>query len=130
VRLHHVGIAVLDLDESIEMYASLLGGAVTHRTKSEQEGLEAALLRLGDVELELMAATREDSPVGKFLARRGPGVHHLAYAVGDIEAKLAEMREAGYELIDAVPRVGIHGVRIAFVHPKSVGGVLTELVEA
>ena len=130
MRIHHVGIAVNDLDESIEMYRTLFGARLTHRTTNEKEGLEAALVRLDDIELELMSATREDSPVGKFLAKRGPGVHHLAYAVGDIEAKLEEARAAGLELIDSKPRIGMHGARVAFVHPKSVGGVLTEFVEA
>ncbi|MGA7910083.1 MAG: methylmalonyl-CoA epimerase [Candidatus Dormiibacterota bacterium] len=130
IRIHHVGIAVADLDQSIELYRSVFGAEVVDRMANEKEGLEAAFLRLGDSELELMAALREDSPVGKFLARRGPGLHHVAYAVTDIRKSLKEARAAGLELIDAEPRIGMHGVRIAFVHPKSAGGVLTELVEA
>jgi len=130
MRIHHVGVAVIDLDESIRMYGSMFGATLVHRATIEVEGMEAALLRLGDLELELLTATREESPVGKFLAKRGPGVHHIAYAVGDIESKLEEARAAGLELIDSEPRIGIHGVRIAFVHPKSMGGVLTEFVEA
>lgn len=128
-RIHHVGVAVADLDDSITLYQTALGAELVHRATSEKEGLEAAFLRVGDGEVELMAALREDSPVGKFVARRGPGLHHVAYAVTDIEAALAGARAAGCELIDSEPRVGLHGARIAFVHPKSLGGVLTELVE-
>jgi methylmalonyl-CoA epimerase len=128
-RLHHVGVAVADLDESIELYRDTFGAELVHRTANEKEGLEAAFLRVGDGEIELMSALREDSPVGKFLARRGPGLHHVAYGVADIDAALANARAAGLELIDAEPRMGMHGTRIAFVHPKSVGGVLTEFVE-
>jgi methylmalonyl-CoA/ethylmalonyl-CoA epimerase len=129
-RIHHVGVAVTDLDGSIELYRSAFGAELVHRAVSDQEGLEAALLRTGDGEVELMSATRDDSPVGKFLARRGPGLHHVAYAVEDIEGALAAARAAGVDVIDAEPRIGLHGRRIAFLHPKSVGGVLTELVEA
>jgi len=130
MRIHHVGVAVANLDESIELYRTLFDAELVHRARNEKEGLEAAFLRVGDGEVELMSPTREDSPVGKFVARRGPGLHHVAYAVGDIEASLAGAREAGLELIDAQPRMGMHGSRIAFVHPKSVGGVLTEFVES
>jgi methylmalonyl-CoA/ethylmalonyl-CoA epimerase len=128
-RIHHVGVAVTDLDESIRIYSSAFGAELVHRALNESEGLEAAFVRTGEGEVELMRATREDSPVGKFVARRGPGLHHVAYAVSDIVEALAAARAAGLELIDEVPRVGMHGGRIAFVHPKSVGGVLTELVE-
>jgi methylmalonyl-CoA/ethylmalonyl-CoA epimerase len=129
-RIHHVGIAVADLEESIRLYHAALGAELLHRARNEKEGLEAAFLRVGDSELELMAALREDSPVGKFVAKRGPGLHHVAYAVTDIEKALADARAAGLELIDAEPRMGMHGSRIAFVHPKSMNGVLTEFVEA
>jgi methylmalonyl-CoA/ethylmalonyl-CoA epimerase len=129
-RIHHVGVAVTDLDEAIRLYETAFGAEVVHRATSEKEGLEAALIRTGAGEVELMSAIREDSPVGKFLARRGAGLHHVAYAVDDIEQALAEARAAGVELIDAEPRVGLNGKRIAFLHPKSMGGVLTELVEA
>ena len=129
-RIHHVGVAVRDLDESIRVYESALGAQLVHRATNEKEGLEAAFLRVGDGEVELMAALREDSPVGKFMAKRGPGLHHVAYAVTDIEKALADARTSGLELIDTEPRIGMHGTRIAFLHPKSVGGVLTELVEA
>jgi methylmalonyl-CoA/ethylmalonyl-CoA epimerase len=127
--IHHVGIAVADLDESIGLYRSALGAELVHRERNESEGLEAAFLRTGAGEVELMAATRAESPVGKFLAKRGPGLHHVAYGVTDIGQALDEMRAAGAELIDAAPRRGMHGSLIAFVHPKTMGGVLTELVE-
>jgi methylmalonyl-CoA/ethylmalonyl-CoA epimerase len=129
IGIHHVGVAVADLDESIRLYRNALGAELVHRAASETEGLEAALLRVGDGEIELMAALRADSPVGKFIAKRGPGLHHVAYGVTDIDAALAAARETGLELIDTEPRVGLHGRRIAFVHPKSMGGVLTEFVE-
>jgi methylmalonyl-CoA/ethylmalonyl-CoA epimerase len=128
-RIHHIGVAVADLDESIRLYTSALGAELVHRATNEKEGLEAAFLRVGDGEIELMSALREDSPVGKFVAKRGPGLHHVAYGVADLDGALAEARAAGLELIDSEPRVGMHGTRIAFVHPKSLGGVLTELVE-
>jgi len=129
-RIHHVGVAVADLDESIRIYQNALGAQLVHRATNEREGLEAAFLRVGDGEVELMAALRDDSPVGKFMAKRGPGLHHVAYAVTDIDEALADARTSGLELIDSEPRIGMHGTRIAFLHPKSVGGVLTELVEA
>jgi len=128
-RIHHIGVAVADLDESIRLYRNALGAELVHRAASETEGLEAALLRIGDSEIELMAPLRDDSPVGKFIAKRGPGLHHVAYGVTDIDAALAAARETGLELIDTEPRVGLNGRRIAFVHPKSMGGVLTEFVE-
>lgn len=129
MQLHHVGIAVADLDQSIDLYRTMFGAELIHRAKSEKDGLEAAFLKVGDAELELMAPLREDSPVGKFVAKRGPGMHHVAFGVEDIEQALANARAEGLELIDAEPRMGMHGSRIAFVHPKSVGGVLTEFVE-
>jgi methylmalonyl-CoA epimerase len=130
VKLHHVGVAVDDMDVAIALYQNAFGAELVFRAVSESEGLEAAFLRAGSGEIELMHATREDSPVGKFVAKRGPGLHHVAYAVGDIEDALAQARNAGLQLIDETPRKGMHGTRIAFIHPQSVGGVLTELVEA
>ena len=127
--IHHFGVAVTDLDAAIELYRAALGAKLVHRASSENDGLEAAFLRVGDGELELMAPLRDDSPVGKFLAKRGPGLHHVAYGVSDIVEALADARAAGLELIDAEPRMGMHGSRIAFVHPKSMNGVLTEFVE-
>ena len=125
-----MGIAVSDLDESIALYRSMFGAELVDRKANEKEGLAAAFMRMGDSELELMAPMRDDSPVGKFLAKRGPGLHHVAYAVPDIAQALEAARASGLELIDAEPRMGMHGSRIAFIHPKSAGGVLTELVEA
>ena len=128
-RIHHIGVAVADLDASIRLYTAALGAQLVHRAANEKEGLEAAFLRVGDGEIELMSPLRDDSPVGKFMAKRGPGLHHVAYGVTDIDESLAEARAAGLELIDSEPRVGMHGTRIAFVHPKSLEGVLTELVQ-
>jgi methylmalonyl-CoA epimerase len=130
MRLHHVGVAVDNLDSAIEMYTTNFGAALTHRAANEADGLEAAFLQMGDAEIELLASLREGSTVGRFLARRGPGLHHVAYVVPDVKRALADAQAAGMELIDQVPRVGLHGVPIGFVHPKSVGGVLTEFVEA
>jgi methylmalonyl-CoA epimerase len=129
LRLDHVGVVVTNLDEAIARYASLFGMRVTHRAGNEQLGIVAAFLEMGGAELELIAPTRGDSMVSKFLADRGPGLHHLAYAVPDIKKALADARSQGLELVDEEPRIGLHGVPIAFIHPKSVGGVLTELVE-
>ena len=128
-RIHHVGVAVTDMEEAIRLYTSSFGAQLVQRTASESDGLEAAFLKTGDGEVELLRPTRDESPVGKFLARRGPGLHHVAYAVADIDSALTAARAAGLELIDAQPRVGLHGSRIAFLHPRTLGGVLTELVE-
>lgn len=119
-----------DLDESIGLYTTVFGAVLNHRSTSESEGQETALLRAGEVELELMKPLRADSAVGRFVARRGPGMHHVAFAVSDIKKALSEAQEAGLQLIDTEPRIGVHGSPIAFVHPKSVGGVLTEFVES
>jgi methylmalonyl-CoA epimerase len=129
LKLDHVGVVVTDLDDAIALYTSVLGMRVTHRAGNEQLGIVAAFLEMGGAELELIAPTRGDSMVSKFLADRGPGLHHLAYAVPDIRQALAEAKSQGLELIDEEPRIGLHGVPIAFIHPKSVGGVLTEFVE-
>ena len=128
-QIHHVGVAVADLDASIELYRRALGAELVHRATSESEGIDVALLRVGNDEVELMSPLRDDSPVGKFMAKRGPGLHHVAYGVSDIDVALNEARAAGLELIDSQPLVGLNGRRIAFVHPKSMAGVLTELVE-
>jgi methylmalonyl-CoA epimerase len=128
-KIHHVGIAVADLDESIELYRAALGAELVGRARNERDGIEAAFLHTGTGEVELLSATRPESPVGKFLAKHGPGLHHVAYGVTDIAQALADARAAGLELIDSEPRIGLHGSLIAFVHPKSLGGVLTEFVE-
>ena len=129
MRIHHVGIAVDDLESAIELYGVAFGAQLAHRATNEKDGLTAAFLRAGDAEVELLQPLREDTPVGKFLAKRGPGLHHIAVAVPDIEKAMAQARAQGLEMIDKEPRIGLHGTRIAFVHPKSLGGVLTEFVE-
>jgi methylmalonyl-CoA epimerase len=129
MKLDHVGVVVNDLEDAIAMYTSIFGVRVTHRAGNERLGIDAAFLDLGNTELELIAPTRGESMVSKFLADRGPGLHHLAYAVPDIMQALADARAQGLELIDEEPRIGLHGLPIAFIHPKSVGGVLTEYVE-
>lgn len=129
MKLHHVGVAVEDLDAAIDLYTKNFGAELTHRARNDADGLAAAFLQMGEAEIELLASIREDSTVGKFLAKRGPGLHHVAYAVADISRALADAQAAGLELIDSMPRMGMHGVPIAFVHPRSVGGVLTEFVE-
>ena len=129
MKIHHVGVAVEDLEAAIELYTNNFGAELTHRASNEKDGLTAAFLRAGEAEVELIQPLREDTPVGKFLANRGPGLHHIAIAVKDIHKAIAEARANGLEMIDQEPRIGLHGTRIAFVHPKSVGGVLTEFVE-
>ncbi len=129
MKIHHVGVAVDDLEAAIEIYTKHFGAELVKRASNEKDGLAAAFLRAGEAEVELLAPLREDTPVGKFLAKRGPGLHHIAVAVPDIDAAIADARAQGLEMIDQEPRIGLHGTRIAFVHPKSVGGVLTEFVE-
>ena len=123
-----MGVAVADLDEALESYERLFGGRLEHRARVEDQGVEAASLRVGDARVELLAALGEDTPVGRFLAKRGPGMHHVAYEVADVGAALAELAADGAELIDTVPRRGMFGLEVAFVHPDSVHGVLTEVV--
>ena len=129
MTLDHVGVVVTDLEGAIALYTSVFGMRVTHRAGNEHLGIVAAFLDMGGAEVELIAPTRSDSMVSKFLADRGPGLHHVAYTVPDIRKALADAKSQGLELIDEEPRVGLHGVPIAFIHPRSVGGVLTELVE-
>ena len=126
--VHHVGIAVADLDEAIATYTRLFGAELELRTRVEEQGLEAAGLRLGDGRVELLAPLAGDTPVGRFLASRGPGMHHVAYAVDDIRAALAELKGRGVQLVDDEPRHGVFGHEIAFLHPDAVHGVLTEVV--
>jgi len=128
-RIDHTGVAVDDLDAAIKLYEGVFGMPLVHREVVAEQGVEAVLLDVGDGHVELLSPLGEDTPVGKFLARNGPGLHHVAYAVGDIEAALAELAEAGVELIDRTPRIGIRGSRVAFLHPRSTGGVLTEIVQ-
>jgi methylmalonyl-CoA epimerase len=126
--IHHVGVAVADLDEAVRTYERLFGGRLEHRARVGDQGVEAASMRIGDSRVELLAALGDDSPVGKFIAKRGPGMHHLAYEVDDVASALADLAEQGAELIDVVPREGLFGLEVAFVHPESVHGILSEVV--
>jgi len=126
--VHHVGVAVADLGEAISSYERLFGAELAGRQTQEQQGVEAASLVVGDGHVELLAALAPDTAVGRFLARRGPGMHHVAYEVDDISAELARLEGEGARLIDATPRRGLFGTEVAFVHPESVHGVLSELV--
>jgi methylmalonyl-CoA/ethylmalonyl-CoA epimerase len=123
-------MAVVDLDDAVQTYERLLGGRVEHRERVEEQGVEAASVRIGESRVELLAALGEDTPVGKFLANRGPGMHHVAYEVADLGAALHELAGDGAELIDPEPRRGMFGLQVAFVHPDSVHGVLTEVVSS
>ena len=128
-RIDHTGVAVDDLDAAIKLYRDILGMPLVHREVVTEQGVEAVLLDVGEGHVELLSPLGEETPVGKFLAARGPGLHHVAYAVGDIEATLAELAGKGIELIDETPRTGIRQSRVAFLHPRSTGGVLTEIVQ-
>jgi methylmalonyl-CoA/ethylmalonyl-CoA epimerase len=128
-RIDHIGVAVSDLDAAVRLYAEQFDMHEAHRETVEDQGVEAVLLDVGEGHVELVKPLSEDSGVGKFLAKRGPGIHHVAYACDDIEETLAAVREAGLQLIDKQPRRGIRDSRVAFLHPKSTGGVLTEIVE-
>jgi methylmalonyl-CoA/ethylmalonyl-CoA epimerase len=127
--IDHVGIAVEEIDAALGAYGETLGLALVHRETVAEQGVEAALLDVGESHVELVAPLSADSAVGRFLARRGPGLHHVAYRVEDIEAELERLVAGGARLIDERPRTGIRGSRVAFVHPSSTGGVLTELVQ-
>jgi methylmalonyl-CoA epimerase len=126
--VHHVGLAVEDLDGALDTYERFFGARLEHRSRVEEQGVEAASIRVGESRLELLGALGEDTPVGRFLANRGPGMHHVAYEVEDIRAALAQLEDAGAELIDEAPRRGMFGLEVAFVHPDSVHGVLSEVV--
>jgi methylmalonyl-CoA epimerase len=128
-RIDHVGVAVDDLDAAIQLHEGALGMPLVHRETVEEQGVEAVLFDVGEGHIELLSPLGEDTPVGKFLARKGPGLHHVAYAVTDIEAALAALADRGIELIDSTPRTGIRQSRVAFLHPRSTGGVLTEIVQ-
>jgi methylmalonyl-CoA/ethylmalonyl-CoA epimerase len=128
LAVHHVGLAVEDLDDALRTYERLFGAKLEHRSRVEEQGVEAASIRVGESRLELLGALDEETPVGRFLAKRGPGMHHVAYEVKDIRAALAHLSEAGAELIDETPRRGMFGLEVAFVHPDSVHGVLSEVV--
>ena len=126
--IHHLGVAVTDLEEAIATYTRLFGGTLEHRDLVPEQGVEAASVLVGASRIELLAPIAQDTPVGRFLAKRGPGLHHVAYEVADVGAALADLAAAGAELIDTVPRPGLFGLQVAFVHPDAVHGVLTEVV--
>jgi methylmalonyl-CoA/ethylmalonyl-CoA epimerase len=129
-RMDHLGIAVEGLAPALERYRKTFAMELVHREVIADQGVEVALLEVGDEHIELLAPLAQDTPVGRFLARRGPGMHHIAYRVGDIDATLAELRARDVEMIDTEPRLGIRASRVAFVHPRATGGVLTEIVQA
>jgi methylmalonyl-CoA/ethylmalonyl-CoA epimerase len=126
--IHHVGMAVADLDEAVDTYERLFGSTVEQRATVEDQGVEAASMRVGDGRVELMASLGVETPVGKFLAKRGPGMHHVAYEVADLPTALRDLADRGAELIDEAPRPGLFGLQVAFVHPDAAHGVLSELV--
>ena len=128
-RIDHVGVAVEDLEAAIALYEGRLDLALVHREVVEEQGVEAVLLDVGENHVELLAPLGPETPVGRFLAKRGPGLHHVAYQVPDAEAALDALRAQGVALLDETPRTGIRGSRVAFVHPRSTGGVLTEIVQ-
>lgn len=128
-RIDHVGVAVEDLDAAIALYERDLAIELVHRETVSEQGVEAVLLDVGENHVELLAPLGPDTPVGRFLARKGPGLHHVAYQTADIDAELERLRSAGLRLIDERPRTGIRGSRVAFLHPAATGGVLTEIVE-
>jgi methylmalonyl-CoA/ethylmalonyl-CoA epimerase len=129
-RIDHIGVAVEDLDEAIELYTERLGMPLQHRETVEEQGVEAVLVGVGESHVELLRPLGAETAVGRYLARNGPGLHHVAYGTDDIDSALEAVRAAGLRLIDERPRRGIRNSRVAFLHPKSTGGVLTELVEA
>jgi len=129
-KIDHIGVAVEDIDAALELYETSFEMTVAHRETVESQGVEAALLDVGDGHVELMQPLAPDTPIGKFLDRKGPKLHHVAYAVDDIDLTLEKLSAAGLELIDGKARTGIRGSRVAFIEPRSTGGVLTEIVEA
>ena len=126
--IHHLGVAVADLDEAVDTYERLFGAHLEHRETVPDQGVEAASLRIGEGRVELLASLGEETPVGKFLAKRGPGMHHVAYEVDDVGEALGELAAEGAELIDDRPKRGLFGLEVAFVHPDAVHGVLAEIV--
>ena len=128
-QIDHVGVAVEDLEAAIALHEQTYGLALAHREVVEEQGVEAVLLDAGESHVELLRPLQPDTAVGRFLASRGPGLHHVAYRVDDIDAALDALRDRGLQLIDETPRAGIRASRVAFVHPRSTGGVLTEIVQ-
>ncbi len=128
-RIYHLGYAVHDLEAAARFYEKNFGARPSEPEVVEEQGIVATMFRVGESQIELVQPTRPDSPVGKFLEKRGEGFHHVAFQVEDLEAALAELERIGVDLVDESPRIGAGGTRMAFVHPKSAFGVLTELVE-
>lgn len=126
--IHHLGVAVEDLDEAVTTYERIFGARLEHRETVPDQGVEAACLKVGEGRVELLASLGEETPVGKFLIKRGPGMHHVAYEVADVRTALGELAEQGVELVDEEPRQGLFGLEVAFLHPDAVDGVLSELV--
>ena len=126
--IHHLGVAVEDLDEALSTYERLLGARLEHRARVPDQGVEAAAVRVGEGRVELLEPLDADTPVGRLVAKRGPGMHHVAYEVEDVAAAVMRLAEAGAELIDEHPREGLFGLQVSFIHPESVHGVLTEVV--
>jgi methylmalonyl-CoA/ethylmalonyl-CoA epimerase len=126
--IHHLGVAVDDLDEAVTTYERIFGARLEHRETVPEQGVEAASLKVGEGRVELLASLGAETPVGKFLTKRGPGMHHVAYEVSDVRAAIDELAEEGVELVDEKPRHGLFGLEVAFLHPDAVHGVLAELV--
>ena len=126
--IHHLGVAVEDLDEAVNTYERIFGAQLEHRETVPDQGVEAASLRVGEGRVELLASLGEETPVGKFLTKRGPGMHHVAYEVEDVQAAIDELAGKGVELVDEKPRQGLFGLEVAFLHPHAAHGVLSELV--
>ena len=127
--IDHIGVAVADMDAALTFYRDELGMPLVHRETVDEQGVDAALLDIGESHVELLSPLGPDTPVGKFLAKKGPGLHHVAYRVSDLPGTLRRLGDAGMRLIDETPRVGIRNSLVAFVHPAATGGVLTELVQ-
>ena len=128
-RIDHIGVAVEDLDSAIKLYERSFEMELAHRETVESQGVEAVLLDVGDGHIELLAPLGPDTPVGKFIAKKGPGIHHVAYAVEDIDVALEQVKAAGLKLIDEEPRTGLRRSKVAFLHPSATGSVLTEIVQ-
>jgi methylmalonyl-CoA/ethylmalonyl-CoA epimerase len=128
-RIDHIGVAVEEIEPALALYRDSFELVLAHREVVREQGVEAVLLDVGENHVELLAPLAPDTPVGKFLARQGPGLHHVAYQVDDIDATLQALRQAGLQLIDQQPRSGIRGSRVAFMHPRATAGVLTEIVQ-
>jgi methylmalonyl-CoA/ethylmalonyl-CoA epimerase len=128
MNVHHLGIAVADLDEALRVYGDLFGATLEHRDRVEDQGVEAAAVRVGESRIELLEPLGPDTPVGRFLAKRGPGMHHVAFEVDDVAAELERLKAGGVQLVDETPRRGLFGLQVAFVHPEATGGVLAEFV--